>query len=1034
METTVEEQVREWFARYDADATTSIGPLDDLFRAVIEGRVSIQWAISEAYGRKDRRNAEFPQYALAAEIIRVFCERHDTKVAAIVARLQLAAVAALASEDVVRYGQAYLLASNSFVRAVGEALGPDGFDVVSFREVEKVGEEEVRVRRSGLEAALALAPPTDLRGQRVRLALALRSLALARRAMIDQRLPSYWEKDGPWRANVLHHAHELPAGWSVEDYRLVNAETQFDRAVGELQEAEDLFAVVGDARAANVRSMRASLLKQMTAWRPAVKQEAVRELRALEQVAWAENLEIKNSVQTLLLSLGQEPISVVAYENKRRAGGRDHESYADDVLSRLSAIRIARGPMAAATVYFTEVDGTVRFDDLNAFRREQWMEFLLHTLDGTIVCSEGRVEIPREFSAWTDRQAYFRAHAAAHVAEAADAIAALDGTDATNDLTIRLTTYCRAVRGAELGKLRAQVLGLTPAARDLRRAIADALAVGADELAANLLRWLEAELGAVSDNGALVASAQVMGALAPTLDYHASFSVRAAFRACGAVAERGGEATTRSLVQHRWVFSGAAFGSMVSSPRPFVLDVDARSLLRRSNELEKSFADVRHAPVFGDPFLDEEHGRLALFDPREKNGGGDPAEQLANLRRQFERQIGSSAVHSDDDEDIVSPATDAIGFAASGKTAVWDMSSGRDHEGHIIISSTLWRRGPGLRAAEVVARSVARFAADKLIWTSPDGFSTRIEHPAAALVAKARAALREQPRHRDVSPDAEDALYELAELYLPDFAEPLRRLNEGGCDHLCVRPTGPLTFAPIHLFIATSRRPLADTWTVTIVPSFRMLAARATPVPHSGLVAVAAPNGGVAFGMQAVPELIDQVVAIASQGTARIIPESDATPTAVLDAASHSRYLHIAAHGSDYAPAPSFQCLYLSTAGGADGRLFAYDVLQADLRSVELVSLSACESALGRVDDGDNLYGMVGAFLRAGARTVIAALWPVAPDASATFFRALYGRLQGETGVLEAFRYAQLCTRKSHPGYRDWGAFVVFGHTDEGER
>jgi CHAT domain-containing protein len=141
-----------------------------------------------------------------------------------------------------------------------------------------------------------------------------------------------------------------------------------------------------------------------------------------------------------------------------------------------------------------------------------------------------------------------------------------------------------------------------------------------------------------------------------------------------------------------------------------------------------------------------------------------------------------------------------------------------------------------------------------------------------------------------------------------------------------------------------------------------------------------------------------------------------------LDALGTSRYLHLAAHGAQDVDTPLFARIYL-----ADRPLYAYEIMQRDLRGTDLVAMSACESALLRYDFLDNLHGLAPAFLRAGAGAVIGALWPVAPDVAETFFTQLYGRLAHGDARVAAFRSAQNHTRQRHPNYRDWGAFTYLG-------
>ena len=116
--------------------------------------------------------------------------------------------------------------------------------------------------------------------------------------------------------------------------------------------------------------------------------------------------------------------------------------------------------------------------------------------------------------------------------------------------------------------------------------------------------------------------------------------------------------------------------------------------------------------------------------------------------------------------------------------------------------------------------------------------------------------------------------------------------------------------------------------------------------------------------------------------------------------------------------------------GAEDGILTAYEVSAMNLRGVEMVVLSACETALGTVEEGEGVYGLRRAFLTAGARTVVSALWSVPDKVTAEMMGELYE--QSDKPAYERVRQLQLRRihllrekHKEHP--LSWGAFIVVG-------
>jgi CHAT domain-containing protein/Tfp pilus assembly protein PilF len=116
--------------------------------------------------------------------------------------------------------------------------------------------------------------------------------------------------------------------------------------------------------------------------------------------------------------------------------------------------------------------------------------------------------------------------------------------------------------------------------------------------------------------------------------------------------------------------------------------------------------------------------------------------------------------------------------------------------------------------------------------------------------------------------------------------------------------------------------------------------------------------------------------------------------------------------------------------GAEDGILTAYEVSALDLEGTELVVLSACETGLGEITQGEGVYGLRRAFQMAGARTVVSALWPVS-EATVEMMGRLYARR--DENLPEAMRRVQLERIKElragggidHPF--TWGAFIAVG-------
>ena len=116
--------------------------------------------------------------------------------------------------------------------------------------------------------------------------------------------------------------------------------------------------------------------------------------------------------------------------------------------------------------------------------------------------------------------------------------------------------------------------------------------------------------------------------------------------------------------------------------------------------------------------------------------------------------------------------------------------------------------------------------------------------------------------------------------------------------------------------------------------------------------------------------------------------------------------------------------------GDEDGILTALEATGLDLWGTRLVVLSACETGLGDVRNGDGVYGLRRALVLAGAESQVMSLWQVNDIATRDLMAEYYRRLKSGEGRAEALRQVQLgmirSGKRSHPFF--WASFIPIGN------
>ncbi len=299
-----------------------------------------------------------------------------------------------------------------------------------------------------------------------------------------------------------------------------------------------------------------------------------------------------------------------------------------------------------------------------------------------------------------------------------------------------------------------------------------------------------------------------------------------------------------------------------------------------------------------------------------------------------------------------------------------------------------------------------------------------------------------------------------------------------GKTEVYVSPDGMLNLLPFAALIDGKERFLVERYAFTYLSSGRDLLRLSTNErPRDAPLLVGSPNfssgaAGTSTGTRSAG-LSDLVfpplpgTAAELDALAKVVPDAEvlredaATETAIKNARG-PLVLHVATHGffladerdavgggrgvtyvkgDAFVPPPKAENPLirsgLALAGanlrsgpdGEDGVLTALELASTDLHGTELVVLSACETGVGEVRNGDGVYGLRRALVIAGSRSQLMSLWQVDDEATRDLMTAYYKTLDRGTGRSEALRKVQRRMLKkkatAHPYY--WAAFIPSG-------
>ena len=259
-------------------------------------------------------------------------------------------------------------------------------------------------------------------------------------------------------------------------------------------------------------------------------------------------------------------------------------------------------------------------------------------------------------------------------------------------------------------------------------------------------------------------------------------------------------------------------------------------------------------------------------------------------------------------------------------------------------------------------------------------------------------------------------------------------------DDLIIVPDGPLCVAPFAAFIDADSRHLCESFTIRVIPSLtslKLIVDSSEYHSRRGALLVGNPYlEEIVFETPwnwKLPEAEKEVKLLGEMLNSEPLTGVNATKEEVLSRlkSRSDALVHIAAQGSDengdiyLTPNPIRESQEPEL---EDYMLTMSDVISLQLRAL-LVVLSCCHSGQGTIKGTEGAVGIGRAFVAAGARCVLVALWEIDDGATQEFMKRFYEHLLAGKRASVALNHAMKCVRDPQRlgDVKNWAAFQLIG-------
>ena len=216
-------------------------------------------------------------------------------------------------------------------------------------------------------------------------------------------------------------------------------------------------------------------------------------------------------------------------------------------------------------------------------------------------------------------------------------------------------------------------------------------------------------------------------------------------------------------------------------------------------------------------------------------------------------------------------------------------------------------------------------------------------------------------------------------------------------DHVIIVPHAVLHYLPFHA-LYDGESYIIEKWSISYLPGASFLSYfQEMTTSDDGVLSVGNSSNGD------LPYAILEANMAAELFGGKSLLESGATIDRVCNEVMGKRLLHFACHGEFRPDNPLFSGLELS-----DGWLTTLEIFNLRLQA-SLVTLSACQTGRSVVGGGDELLGLMRAFLAAGAASLVLSQWAVEDRSTCLLMEEFYQQLVEGESKDKALQTAQLC-------------------------